>query len=108
MSDTLYHATRYENAGDIVVTGLEPRGMEQGTYFANKPEYAAGFLRLYGAKNIVVFAVSVDDLDESLLEPGVDHNPTFFPDDLEVTLYRGHIDPELLGEDVIQFDLRDD
>lgn len=29
MSDTLYHATRYENAGDIVVTGLEPRGMEQ-------------------------------------------------------------------------------
>lgn len=103
----IYHATRYENATDIMAEGLDDtRNMERGTYFANKPEYAAGFLRLYGANDIVVFAIDTDDLDPEKLVEGVDHNPIFFPEDMEVWVYQGYIGPELISEEVLRYDLR--
>lgn len=104
----LYHATRYENLTSILASGLEPRNMERGTYFTNKPEYAAGFLKLHLADDIVVFAVDTDDLEPERLQEGVDHNPIFFPDDMEVWLYLGHIEPELLLDDeILRYDLRE-
>lgn len=103
----LYHGTKFENMLSILSEGLEPRNMERGTYFANTSQYAAAFMNLYGVQDIVVFAVDADDLDPDLLEEGVDHNPIFFPDDLEVWLYRGHIEPDLIDEEqILRYDMR--
>jgi hypothetical protein len=109
----IYHATWPTNVESILADGIDA-GWDERVYFANKPGYAAGFLNLRGGQiigekevevaglkfkvpdivthdQIAVIEVDTALLSESDLEAGGDHNPEFYPDDLEVVAHVGNV-----------------
>jgi len=115
VSRILYHATWPD-----VVDAIEADGFHPGTFLANRPEYAVGFVRLRGGRfkgireithegevftvpdyetfdEIVVFGVDATGLE--VIESH-DHNPSFFPEDLESFIVADVIAPERIVERV--------
>lgn len=109
----IFHATWPTNVDSILAGGIEA-GWDQQVYFANQAGYAAGFLRLRSGEiagvqeiefagrtftvpnlithdRIAVITVDTELLDADRLSAGTDHNPEFYPDDLEVIAYRGDV-----------------
>jgi len=112
----LYHATYPSNVEDI-----RKNGLNAGTYFANTPGYAAGFLAIRGGvevRGIVekdingktelvsdlvvhdgahVFAVPFEKV-KKWAAPSYDHSRSYFPEDLECWVVVLETKPEDLIE----------
>lgn len=109
----IYHATWPTNVDAILADGINA-GWDRRVYFANTPGYAAGFLSMRGGQIVGQKEVQVGDktfmvpdvvthdeiavievdavlLSESDLEVGADHNPEFYPADLEVIAHVGNV-----------------
>lgn len=74
MSKLMYHATSQENLDSILSDGIR-RGIDGVVYLCEKPVDAVKFLAIRLIRDIVVFAVRVDE-DE--MEESFDHNKNFF------------------------------
>lgn len=101
----LYHATRQDNALSIMVKGLEPRGIEHLTYFADTFGGACCFAYMHGVPidQIVVIEVDTTNLSKELFDYGGDHNPSFFKG-IEVYTYPAVITEEHISE-YLQIDI---
>ena len=111
---TLFHATWPSRIEGIAIDQRVRPGVDGCVYLANKPEYAAGFLRLRGGEfvgvieveldgrkvhvpdyvphdHVFVVEISVARLESRRLGVSSDHSPLFFPDDLACYAYRGPI-----------------
>ena len=85
----MYHATNIENLSSILEKGIL-RGFDGIVYLAEKPEYAARFLKVRLVKEILVIEV---DVPEEKIEEQFDHNEKFFgckafgyPEDIPVEM----------------------
>jgi hypothetical protein len=113
----LYHATWPSRVETIERDGILPAPDNDVVYLANKPHYAAGFLRMRGHEYLGIIEVRVpvlglvsapilnmpdlaqhDDIvvyevevDESLVEESTDHSPGIVPDDLESFVHHGPV-----------------
>lgn len=105
----IWHATEFDNLSSIIELGLEVRGWDRVTYFANEPHYAAGFLRMRMRRHVLVVGVDEKLLKSELLGIGSDHAAAFYPDDLVVTTYAADIPPDLIDFDsALEFDFRNE
>jgi len=114
LPEKLYHATWEPNFNGIV-----NKGLKAGTYFANKLDYAVGFVAMRPGEykgmvwkrfpdkdgnyidfqvpdyeyhdTIAVFSIRVSKLDKSLIKESWDHSPSYFPSDLLSYTYEGDI-----------------
>ena len=79
-----FHGTSVENAHKICADGKLVG--KHGIYFANTIGYATAFARFHDkTKDVVVFKVPTERLEDvAKLSPGLDHDPAFYPKDLEV------------------------
>lgn len=79
-----YHATTIDKAEKIINQGLLKDISGLGLYFANRCDYAAGFVHMNDIPNfdqpVVVFKIPTKDIPN--IQLGCDHNPAFFPKDL--------------------------
>jgi len=80
LPQVLYHSTHEDNLDSIIEHGLEPRGMDGLTYFADSFAGAVMFAYFHGVplENVLVLMVHVDSLDKTRITEGRDHNPNFF------------------------------
>ena len=88
-----YHATKPENAGNILMHGLLPSA-DGYVYLADSIENAVKFLALE-CSDILVFSVHIKKCDEKNIEETFDHSREFFK--CGAYGYHGIISPEKLG-----------
>lgn len=117
----LFHATWPSRQAAIEREGIRPGG-DGAIYLANKPHYAAGFMRLRGHEvvgwkeidipglgkrpvpdivqheTIIIAKVDTSMLDQRLLSESDDHvmGSGMYPDDLLSWRYQGTIPPEAI------------
>ena len=97
--EKLYHATLKENLISIYDNGIK-RGWDGLVYTCDNPNDALKFLALRAMaenKEVVVIEIFTKYLNESKLQDGMDHNPSFFGNPV-VKTYPEDIPTKALGQ----------
>lgn len=84
-----YHATDFNNLGNIIVNGIQP-GPDGLVYMCEGPTDAIKFLYIRGYKHLLVCEIKISKLDEKNIIETFDHSFEFFK--CRAFGYRGHID----------------
>jgi hypothetical protein len=94
--NTYYHGTSIKNLGSILKKGILASPFEQGVYLTDSKESALAWMSMrLLTDDILVIELTVDD---SKIEPGIDHTPLvqkLFGCG-ESYLYKGDIPPDQL------------
>lgn len=92
----LYHATKYKNLLSIIEGGLLP-GYDGMIYFTTSEQHSVNWIDMTNlqGEDLLVIRIDSKDLDENLIEDGMDHSPTFFKG-ITVKTYSGHIPSDLI------------
>lgn len=90
-----YHATPYENLGDIICNGINA-GIDGLVYMCKQPKEAASFIAIRGIKDILVVEIKVYKAMEKNVIETFDHSEAFFK--CRAFGYKGNIDTKYLGK----------